>query len=190
MENQIIQQLGQTLQGLLPEVQRQVKSLKDFAIFSGATLKMKAPEGLKELVDGKSWYITMKFDGTATREDAKRVFEYTMVEKLGIPRTQQNLDDEILPKVDYPPAPSDAPQLSAPASSSSTQDVIDIDDEGNMKQELATKEPLAVVPVSKYYAVEFKIFGAPRMAGQLGGPRSAGRLGSRRNWSGRQLGMR
>ena len=33
MENQIIQQLGQTLQRLLPEVQRQVKSLKDFAIF-------------------------------------------------------------------------------------------------------------------------------------------------------------
>ena len=65
MENQIIQQLGQTLQGLLPEVKRQVKSLKDFAIFSGATLKMKAPEGLKELVDAKMWYITMKFDGTA-----------------------------------------------------------------------------------------------------------------------------
>lgn len=189
MENQIIQQLGQTLQGLLPEVQRQIKSLKDFAIFSGATLKMKAPEGLKELVDGKSWYITMKFDGSATREDAKRVFEYTMVEKLGLPRTQQNLDDEILPRVDYPAAPSDAPQLPAPPSAASS-DVIDIDDEGNVKQELATKEPLAVVPVSKYYAVEFKIIGAPRMAGHLGGPRSAGRLGSRRNWSGRQLGMR
>ena len=189
MENQIIQQLGRTLQGLLPEVKRQVKSLKDFAIFSGATLKMKAPEGLKELVDAKMWYITMKFDGTATREDAKRVFEYTMVEKLGIPRTEQNLDDEILPKVDYPPAPSDALQLPAPASTASS-DVIDIDDQGNVKQELAKKEPLAVVPVSKYYAVQFKIIGAPRMAGHLGGPRSAGRLGSRRNWSGRQLGMR
>ena len=189
MENQIIQQLGQTLQSLLPEVKRQVKSLKDFAIFSGATLKMKAPDGLKELIDAKMWYITMKFDGTATREDAKRVFEYTMVEKLGIPRTQQNLDDEILPKVDYPAAPSDAPQLPAPTSTSN-QDVIDIDDEGNVKQELATKQPLSAVPVSKYYAVQFKIIGAPRMAGQLNGPRSAGRLGSRRNWSGRQLGMR
>ena len=189
MENQIIQQLGQTLKGLLPEVQRQVKSLKDFAIFSGATLKMKAPEGLKELVDAKMWYITMKFDGTATREDAKKVFQYTMVDKLGIPRTEEDLDDEILPKVDYPAAPSDAPQLPAPASTASS-DVIDIDDQGNVKQELAKKEPLAVVPVSKYYAVQFKIIGAPRMAGQLGGPRSAGRLGSRRNWSGRQLGMR
>ena len=150
---------------------------------------MKAPEGLKDLVDAKSWYITMKFDGTATREDAKKVFEYTMVEKLGIPRTEQNLDDEILPKIDYPPAPSDAPQLPAP-SPSANQDIIDIDDEGNVKQEVARKEPLAVVPVSKYYAVQLKIFGAPRMAGQLGGPRSAGRLGGRRNWSGRQLGMR
>lgn len=150
---------------------------------------MKAPEGLKDLVDAKSWYITMKFDGTATREDAKKVFEYTMVEKLGIPRTEQNLDDEILPKIDYPPAPSDAPQLPAP-SPSSNQDVIDIDDEGNVKQEVARKEPLAVVPVSKYYAVQLKIFGAPRMAGQLKGARSTGRLGGRRNWSGRQLGMR
>ena len=188
MENQIIQQLGQTLQGLLPEIQRQIKSLKDFAIFSGATLKMKAPEGLKELVDAKMWYIVMKFDGTATREDAKKVFEYTMVDKLGIPRTEQNLDDEILPKIDYPPAPSDALQLPAPTTS--TQDVIDIDDEGNVKQELMKKEPLAIAPVTKYYAVQFKIIGAPRMAGQIGGPRSAGRLGNRRNWSGRQLGMR
>ena len=189
MENQIIQQLGQTLQGLLPEVQRQVKSLKDFAIFSGATLKMKAPEGLKELVDAKMWYITMKFDGTATREDAKKVFQYTMVDKLGIPRTEEDLDDEILPKVDYPAASSDAPQLPAPSSTVSS-DVIDIDDQGNVKQELAKKEPLSAVPASKYYAVQFKIIGAPRMAGHLGGPRSAGRLGSRRNWSGRQLGMR
>ena len=189
MENQIIQQLGQTLQRLLPEVQRQVKSLKDFAIFSGATLKMKAPEGLKELVDTKMWYITMKFDGTATREDAKKVFQYTMVDKLGIPRTEEDLDDEILPKIDYPAAPSDAPQLPAPASAASS-DVIDIDDEGNVKQELAAKEPLAVVPVSKYYAVQFKIIDAPRMAGQLDSPRSTGRLGNRRNWSGRQLGMR
>ena len=190
MENQVIQQLGQTLQGLLPEVQRQVKSLKDFAIFSGAALKMKAPEGLKELVDAKMWYITMKFDGTATREDAKKVFQYTMVDKLGIPRTEEDLDDEILPKIDYPAAPSDAPQLPAPPASTASSDVIDIDDQGNVKQELAKKEPLAVVPVSKYYAVQFKIIGAPRMAGQLGGPRSAGRLGSRRNWGGRQLGMR
>lgn len=189
MENQIIQQLGQTLQGLLPEVQRQVKSLKDFAIFSGATLKMKAPERLKELVDAKMWYITMKFDGTATREDAKKVFQYTMVDKLGIPRTEEDLDDEILPKADYPAAPSDAPQLPTSASTVSS-DVIDIDDQGNVKQELAKKEPLAVDPVSKYYAVQFKVIGAPRMAGHLGGPRSAGRLGSRRNWSGRQLGMR
>lgn len=176
MENQIIQQLGQTLQGLLPEVQRQVKSLKDFAIFSGATLKMKAPERLKELVDAKMWYITMKFDGTATREDAKKVFQYTMVDKLGIPRTEEDLDDEILPKADYPAAP----QLPTSASTVSS-DVIDIDDQGNVKQELAKKEPLAVDPVSKYYAVQFKVIGAPR---------SAGRLGSRRNWSGRQLGMR
>ena len=68
--------------------------------------------------------------------------------------------------------------------------MIDIDDEGNVKQELMKKEPLAIAPVSKYYAVQFKIIGALRMAGQLNGPRSAGRLGSRRNWSGRQLGMR
>ena len=189
MENQIIQQLGQTLQRLLPEVQRQVKSLKDFAIFSGATLKIKAPEGLKELVDAKMWYITMKFDGTATREDAKKVLQYTMVDKLGIPRTEEDLDDEILPKIDYQPAPSDAPQLPAPASTSSS-DVIDIDDQGNVKQDLVKKDPIAVVPVSKYYAVQFKVIGAPRTAGHLSGPRSAGRLGSRRNWSGRQLGMR
>lgn len=189
MESQIIQQLGQTLQGLLPEVQRQVKQLKDFAIFSGATLKLKAPEGMKELVDGKAWYITMKFDGTATREDAKKVFQYTMVDRLGLPRTETNLDDEILPKIDYPAAPSDALPLPAP-DLKARQEVIDIDDQGNAKQELAVKEPLTAVPVSKYYAVQFKIFGAPRMAGRLGGPRSTGRLGSRRNWSGRQLGMR
>ena len=189
MENQIIQQLGQTLQEILPEVQRQIKSLKDFAIFSGATLKMKAPEALKEFVDAKSWYITMKFDSSATREDAKKVFEYTMVEKLGIPRTNQNLDDEILPKVDYPTEPTNAPQLPAP-STPANQDVIDIDIDGNVKSEITIKEPLAVAPISKYYAVEFKIFNAPRSAGRLAGPRSAGRLGNRRNWIGLQLGMR
>lgn len=189
MENLIIQQLGQTLQKLLPEVQNQVKSLKDFAIFSGATLKMKAPEGLKELVDAKMWYITMKFDGTATREDAKKVFQYTMVDKLGIPRTEENLDDEILPKIDYPAAPSNSLQL-PPLVSTVSSDVIDIDDQGNVKQELTKKEQLAAAQISKYYAVQFKIVGAPRMAGHLNGPRSARRLEGRRNWSGRQLGMR
>jgi len=109
MEREIIQQLGTQLQNILPEIQRTVKTLKDFAIFSGAALKMKAPEGLKELVDAKSWYITMKFDGSGTREDAKKVFEFAMVDKLGLPRTEQNIDDEILPKKEYPaPAPSDA----------------------------------------------------------------------------------
>jgi len=48
---------------------------------------MKASPELKELVDARSWYITMKFDGTATREDAKRVFEIAMVDRLGLPRT-------------------------------------------------------------------------------------------------------
>lgn len=149
-------------------------------------MKVKAPPALKDLVDAKSWYITMKFDGTATREDAKRVFEYTMVEKLGLPRTQQNLDDEILPKADYPSSsvPSDAPQLAAPASSSSSADVVDIDDDGNVRNDIAVKTPLAAVPTSKYYAVEFKIIGAPRAAGRLGGP-AAGRLGhrTRRSWA-------
>ena len=149
-------------------------------------MKVKAPPVLKDLVDAKSWYITMKFDGTATREDAKRVFEYTMVEKLGLPRTQQNLDDEILPKVDYPssPAPSDAPQLAAPASSSSSADVVDIDDDGNVRNDIAVKTPLAAVPTSKYYAVEFKIIGAPQATRRLGGS-AAGRLGhrTRRSWA-------
>ena len=184
MENQIIQDLGNTLAQLLPDVQRKVKSLKDFTIFSGAILKVKAPPALKDLVDANSWYITMKFDGTATREDAKKVFEYTMVEKLGLPRTQQNLDDEILPKADYGHAPSNAPQLAAPASSTSSADVVDIDDGGNVRNDIAVKTPLAAVPTSKYYAVEFKIIGAPRATGRLGGP-AAGRLGhrTRRSWA-------
>lgn len=110
-----------------------------------------------------------------------------MVDKLGIPRTEMNLDDEILPRRDYPQAPSDAPQLTAP---SGDQVTIDIDDEGNVKQELAARQPLAAVPVAKYYAVQLKIIGAPRSARALSGMRSAGRLGSRRDWSGRQLGMR
>lgn len=180
-----MQQLAQRLQELLPEVQRQVRSLKDFAIFSGAALKLRAPEGLKDLVDAKMWYITMKFDGTATREDAKRVFQYTMVDKLGIPRTEMNLDDEILPRRDYPQAPTDAPQLPAP---DANQVTIDLDDEGNVKQELTPRQPLAAVSVAKYYAVQLKIIGAPRSARQLTGMRSASRLG-RRDWSGRHLGM-
>lgn len=132
---------------------------------------MKAPEGLKELVDAKSWYITMKFDGSATREDAKRVFQYTMVDKLGLPSTE-DLDDEILPKREYPaaPAPSDAPQLPAPDPNAKS-DVIDIDDKGNVKQDLVAKTPLAVAPTSRYYAVEFKVIGAPTTSGHLGGPR-------------------
>lgn len=192
MENQIIQDLGGTLASLLPEIQREVKSLKDFAIFSGATLKVNAPPALKDLVDAKSWYITMKFDGTATREDAKKVFEYAMVEKLGLPRTSQNLDDEILPKNDYSQrsAPSSAPQLAAPPSASDA-DVVDIDDDGNVKNDLVASNPLSVAPISKYYAVEFKILGMPRAGGGLGGP-AAGRLGhrTRRSWVPQhQLGM-
>lgn len=185
MENQIIQELGKTLQSLLPSIQQEVKSLKDFAIFSGATLKMKAPPELKELVDARSWYITMKFDGTATREDAKRVFEIAMVDRLGLPRTNQNLDDEILPRQEYGTS-SDAPQLPAPPSG----DTIDIDDEGNIKQDIVQKTPLAVSPVSRYYAVEFKIFSIPKPAGYLGNPTS-GYLGhkAKKCWSPKHLGM-
>lgn len=185
MENQIIQELGRTLHSLLPSIQQEVKSLKDFAIFSGATLKMKAPPELKELVDARSWYITMKFDGTATREDAKRVFEIAMVDRLGLPRTNQNLDDEILPRQEYG-NPTDAPQLPAPPSG----DVIDVDDEGNIKQEIVQKTPLAVAPTSRYYAVEFKIFAIPKTSGHLGNPMS-GYLGhkSKKCWSPKHLGM-
>ena len=74
MEQQIINSLKQTLAGILPEIKNHVRSLKDFAIFSGAALKAGAPDGLKCLVDPRSWYITMKFDSTGTREDAKRAF--------------------------------------------------------------------------------------------------------------------
>lgn len=187
MEKQIIQQLGQTLEYLLPDIQKEVKSLKDFAIFSGATLKIKAPPELKDLVDARSWYITMKFDGTGTREDAKRVFEIAMVEKLGLPRTQQNLDNEILPRKEYQGDPTDAPQLPAPPSG----EIIDIDDEGNVKQDIIQKTPLAVAPVSRYYAVEFKIFAIPgKPSGYLGNP-VGGYLSqkSRKCWSPKQLGM-
>lgn len=48
---------------------------------------MKAPPQLKDLVDAKSWYITMKFDSNGTREDAKKAFEISMVDCLGLPRT-------------------------------------------------------------------------------------------------------
>lgn len=154
---------------------------------------MKAPPALKDLVDAKSWYITMKFDGSATREDAKKVFEYTMVEKLGLPRTQQNLDDEILPKNDYSqsPAPSSAPQLAAPPSASDA-DVVDIDDDGNVKNDLVASNPLSVAPVSKYYAVEFKIFEVPvgMKPKYIGGP--SGKIGykSKKCWAPpHQLGM-
>lgn len=110
-----------------------------------------------------------------------------MVDKLGIPRTEMSLDDEILPRRDYPQAPSNAPELPAP---SADQVTIDIDDEGNIKQPLATRQPLAAVPIAKYYAVQLKIIGVPRSARSIAGMRSAGRLSDRKDWSGRHLGMR
>lgn len=171
MENQIIQQLGKAFEQILPTVQKQVKTLKDFAIFSGATLKMKAPPQLKDLVDAKSWYITMKFDSNGTREDAKKAFEISMVDCLGLPRTNQNIDDELIPKKqnDYStPAPSSVPQLGMTPGSDGP--VIDIDDKGDVVNGIAPHSQLASSPVSKYYAVEFKIFGMPMPAGKLGGP--------------------
>lgn len=165
MEQQIINSLKQTLAGILPEIKNRVRSLKDFAIFSGAALKASAPDGLKCLVDPRSWYITMKFDSTGTREDAKRAFQFAMVDKLGLPSTS-DIDDEIIPKNDYQLG-NDVPRLAGPTASSS--DVIDIDDNGNVKNSVGAKQDLAVSPTSKYFAVEFKIFGAPsrRTAGRL-----------------------
>ena len=126
MEQQIINSLKQALAGILPEIKDNVRSLKDFAIFSGAALKAGAPDNLKHLVNPRSWYITMKFDSTGTREDAKKAFQFAMVDKLGLPSTS-SIDDEIIPKQDYSPSR----QLSGPSDASS--DVIDIDDDGNVK---------------------------------------------------------
>lgn len=155
MEQQIINSLKQTLAGILPEIKNHVRSLKDFAIFSGVALKAGAPDNLKHLVDPRSWYITMKFDGTGTREDAKKAFQFAMVDKLGLPSTG-NIDDEIIPKQDYSPSR----QLAGPSDTSS--DVIDLDDAGSVKNTVGSKQDLSLSPASRYFAVEFKIFGAPR----------------------------
>lgn len=155
MEQQIINSLKQTLARILPEIKDNVRSLKDFAIFSGAALKAGAPDDLKHLVDPRSWYITMKFDSTGTREDAKKAFQFAMVDKLGLPSTG-SIDDEIIPKQDYSPSR----QLSGPSSDSS--DVIDIDDDGNVKNTVGSKQDISLSSSSKYFAVEFKIFGVPR----------------------------
>ena len=155
MEQQIINSLKQALAGILPEIKDNVRSLKDFAIFSGAALKAGAPDNLKHLVDPRSWYITMKFDSTGTREDAKKAFQFAMVDKLGLPSTS-SIDDEIIPKQDYSPSR----QLSGPSDASS--DVIDIDDDGNVKNTVGSKQDISLSSSSKYFAVEFKIFGVPR----------------------------
>lgn len=155
MEQQIINSLKHNLAGILPEIKNHIRSLKDFTIFSGAALKAGAPENIKHLVDPRSWCVTMKFDSTGTREDAKKAFQFAMVDKLGLPSTS-DIDDEIIPKQDYSPSR----QLAGPSDTSS--DVIDIDDAGNVKNTVGSKQDLSVSPTSKYFAVEFKIFGVPR----------------------------
>lgn len=173
MIQQIISDLNNKFQDMLPDVQRDIPTLEDFTIIPGSMfgLDPNVNSELRDEIERAKYYIVLRFSSSGNRQQAVAAFKQMMEDKLGLPSTN-DVNDEVLPPYDYEETYS--------RHQNDYDDVIDIDTDGNVAKSITQYHGTSLGNARpKYYAVEFRVE-APR-----GLPRPMHRqsLGGRQVWN-------
>lgn len=173
MIQQIISDLNNKFQDMLPDVQRDIPTLEDFTIIPGSAfgLDPNVNSELRDEIERAKYYIVLRFSPRGNRQSAVAAFKQMMEEKLGLPSTN-DVNDEVLPPYDYEETNS--------YHQDDDDDVIDIDANGNVMGSITQYHGTAVdASRPKYYAVEFRVAAPRGLPGQMG----RHSLGGRQVWN-------